>query len=198
MEPIFLIWRSCWRKSSRVKASFRSFCSRAFTSPASKASWALLDEAEDVAHAQDAGGQPVRVEFFQGVQLFAHPQELDGFAHHFPHAQGRAAPGVAFHLGEDHAGELQEVVETLAHLYRVLAGHGVRHQQNLFGLRLLLDGLEFLHQRGVDVQPPGGVQDHRVIARGVGRFHGRTGDGHRILPRLRGMHRHADVRSQTF
>ena len=60
------------------------------------------------------------------------------------------------------------------------------------------DGLQLLHQGGVDVEAPGGVQDHRVKARGVGRFHGGPGNGHRVLARLGGMHRHPDVGPQAL
>ena len=130
-----MIWRNCSRKSSRVKASLPQLLFQGLDLVGVEGLLGLLDEGEDIAHAQDAGGQPVRMEDLQGVQLFPHPQELDGLAHHFPHGQRRAAPGVAFHLGEDHPGELQQVVETLAHLDRVLAGHGVGHQQNLLGRR---------------------------------------------------------------
>ncbi len=89
-------------------------------------------------------------------------------------------------------------MEALAHRHRVLAGHGVRHQENLFGFDLGPDGLQLFHQRGVDVEAPGGVQDHRVKARGVGRFHGGPGNGHRVLGRLAGVHCHPDVGPQAL
>ena len=66
------------------------------------------------------------------------------------------------------------------------------------GFDLGPDGLELFHQGGVDVQPPGGVQDHRVKALGIGRFHGGPGNGHRVLSRLAGVHCHPDVGPQAL
>ena len=48
------------------------------------------------------------------------------------------------------------------------------------------------------MQPPGGVQDHCVKALGIGRFHGRAGDVHRVLGRLGGMHCHPDIGPQAL
>jgi hypothetical protein len=43
--------------------------------------------------------------------LFAHAEELDGLAGDVANGEGRAAAGVAVHLGEDDAGEAEAGVE---------------------------------------------------------------------------------------
>ena len=91
----------------------------------------LLDQRDHVAHAQDARGDPVRMEGLQGRGLLADAQELDRLAGDLADGQGRAAAGVAVGLGEDDAGQRQGLVEGLGGVGRVLAGHGVDHEQGL-------------------------------------------------------------------
>ena len=40
----------------------------------------FFDQAENVAHAENPGNEPIRVERLQGSSLLANAQELDGFA----------------------------------------------------------------------------------------------------------------------
>ena len=51
---------------------------------------------------------------------------------------------------------------------RILAGHGVRHHEDLGRLQFGLDGPKLLHQRLVHVQAAGGVQDDWVQHAGLG------------------------------
>jgi hypothetical protein len=51
------------------------------------------------------------MEGLEGVGLFAGADELDGLAGDVADGEGRAAAGVAVHLGEDDAGEAEALVE---------------------------------------------------------------------------------------
>ena len=82
--------------------------------------------------------------------------------------QRGAAAGVAVELGQDHAVELERLVERLGRGDGVLAGHGVADEIDLVRLDLLLDLLELGHQLVVDVEPAGGVEDDRVAPLAVG------------------------------
>ena len=88
----------------------------------------LLDQREDVAHAEDAAGHAVGMELFQRVEMLAGADELDRHAGDGLDRQRRAAAGVAVELGHDHAVEFQRLVERLGAVDGVLAGHRVDHQ----------------------------------------------------------------------
>jgi hypothetical protein len=104
------------------------------------------------------------VEFFERVEMFADADELDRHAGDMLHREGRAAAGVAVELREDDAVEFQGFVERLGAVDRILAGHAVDHQQHLVGHRLAVDPLQLFHQRFVDVEPAGRVEDQHVGA----------------------------------
>ena len=91
----------------------------------------LLDQGENVTHAQDAPGDAVGVELLQSFELLADPDELDRFARDAFYGEGSPATGVAVELGEDAAVEFEQVVEGFGGVDGVLAGHGVEHQVNL-------------------------------------------------------------------
>ena len=76
-------------------------------------------------HAEDARGGPIRVEDLQIRDLFTGAHELDGLARDLAHGKRRAAPGIAVHLGEHDAGDIQALVEGGGHGDRVLTGHGL-------------------------------------------------------------------------
>jgi hypothetical protein len=65
----------------------------------------LLDQAQHVAHAEDAGRDAVGVEHLERVGLLADAEELDRLAGDMAQRQRRAAAGVAVDLGQDHAGQ---------------------------------------------------------------------------------------------
>jgi hypothetical protein len=70
-----------------------------------------LDEAHDVAHAEDARGHALGVEGFEVVEFFAGADELDGLAGDGFETEGGTAASVAVELGEDGAGNVQGFVE---------------------------------------------------------------------------------------
>ncbi len=104
------------------------------------------------------------MEGLEGIGLFADAEELDGLAGDVTDGEGRAAAGVAVHLGEDDAGEAEALVKVCGGVDGVLAGHGVGDEENLAGVEELFEALHLAHQVFVDVEAAGGVDDEGVAA----------------------------------
>lgn len=74
----------------------------------------------------------------------------------------RAAAGIAVQLRQDDAGDIQQVVEGLRDVDRVLSGHRVDDEQDLSRPHGVPHALELGHQRLVDVETAGGIDDDGV------------------------------------
>ena len=74
-------------------------------------------------------------------------------------APPRASPSI---LVSTSAGERQAGVERLGDAHRLLAGHGVDHQQRLGRGHDAADAHQLVHHRLVHVEAAGGVEDHDV------------------------------------
>src|SRR5205823_8154464 len=94
----------------------------------------------------------VRMEGFQRVIFFAYTHELDRLAGDVADGERRPAPSIAIHLGEDYAGDRKLLVEFLRGADCVLAGHGVRDEQDLRGVQDLLERFHFGHQLIINVE----------------------------------------------
>ena len=114
------------------------------------------------------------------VQLLAGTHKLDGLAGGRPDGQGRAAPGVTVQLGQHHAVDAQGIVEGGGGVHRVLAGHGVHHQQDLIGVDGGLNVLQLVHELLVDMEAARRVQQDRVKSVVLGVGQGVPGDLHRV------------------
>ena len=121
-----------------------------------------LDQGEDVAHAEDARGHPLRLEGLQLGDLLPHSGEEDGLAHRLLHGESRAAPGVPIQLGQDDAVHADLLVEFPGDVDGLLAGHRVDHQHGVVDRDLLADLLELREHRLVNLEAPGGVEDDDV------------------------------------
>ncbi len=95
----------------------------------------LLDQRDDVAHAEDAAGDALRMELLQRVDLLAGADELDRLAGDGAHRQRRAAAAVAVHAGQHDAGDAEALVEGARRVDRVLAGQRVGDEQHLVRTR---------------------------------------------------------------
>ncbi len=163
--PIFRSWRSCSAKSSRVKLSSRIFCASSSAFDGVHRGLGLLDERQDVAHAEDPRGHPVGVEGLQRVDPLADAAEHDGLPGDGADRQRRAAAGVPVELRQDDAVVAHVLVEALGHRHGVLPRHRVDDQEDVMGLDLAPEDLQLLDHRLVDVEAPGGVEQDRVPAR---------------------------------
>jgi hypothetical protein len=123
-----------------------------------------FEQGGDVAVAHDAGDDAVGVEGLEGVGLFAGAEELDGCAGDVADGEGSAASCVAVHLGEDGAGDGEEIVEGLGGVDGVLAGHGVGDEEDLGWIEELFELRHLVHQRRVDLVAACGVDDEHIAA----------------------------------
>ncbi len=100
----------------------------------------------------------------EGVRLFADADELERLPGDRANRKRRAAARIAVHLGEDHAGDAQPLVELVGRFHGVLAGHGVGDEQNFGGIEQFFELGQLGHQLFVDVQASGGIDQQHVAA----------------------------------
>ena len=143
----------------------------------------LFDQADDVAHAQDAVGNAAGTERLDRVEFFAGPCKLDRFAGHRAHRQRRTAAGIAVHAGEHHAGQRNLIGEALGDVDRVLTGERIDHQQHFGRRRDAGDSLHFGHQRFIDMQAARGIEQQHVKILEPRGFHRAPRDIDRLLAR---------------
>ena len=164
----------------------------------------LFDEAEHVAHAQDAARHPVRVEDVEVFEFLAGGGEHDRPAGDLTHRQRRTTAGVAVEFGEHDAGESDARLERLGRGDRVLTDHRVDDEQDLVRVGGLADVGGLPHQLLVDTEAAGGVDDHHVVVLGHRLVDTGPRHRHRIAgadaentlaadagPRMRREHRHS-------
>ena len=128
----------------------------------------LLDEGDDVTHAQDTLGHAVGVERVEVRRLFTRAHVADRDARDGLHRQRGATTGVAVELGQDDAGEGRGFVELGGYVDGLLAEGGVGDEEDLVRLEGVADAADFLHQVAVDLQATGGVDDDEIRGGGFG------------------------------
>ncbi len=130
--------------------------------------------------------------------LLAHTDELDRLAGDGAYRQRGTATGVTVDLGQDHAGQRQCITERLGGVGRVLAGHGIDHEQGFHRVDRGMQRLDLAHHFFIDVQATGGIDDDHVDEFQFCFFNSRLGDVHRLLAQVGREERHADVVGQGF
>ena len=104
------------------------------------------------------------MEFLQPIQLFTDTNKLDRDASHSLNAECCSAASIAVQLGENHAIQFQSVIKRLGTVDRILTGHRIANQQSLVRSNAAVNLLQLFHQRRVDVQTTGGVENHDLRA----------------------------------
>ena len=153
----------------------------------------LLDQRDDVAHAENARSDALGVEVLQPVKLFAGAEQLDRLARHGAHGQGRAASAIAVDAGEHEAGDADLVVEGTGEVDCVLTGQRIGHQQRLYWLGDVADGLHLGHQLLVDEETAGSVEHDHVVTALAGFRHGAFRDGAGLFALYDGQRVNADL-----
>ena len=95
-----------------------------------------LDQADHVAHAEDAAGDALGMEGLERIELFAGAGELDRLAGDGAHRQRRTAARIAVHAGQHDAGQRHLFGEALRDVDRVLAGQRVDDEQDFVRLAI--------------------------------------------------------------
>ena len=121
------------------------------------------------------------MEILQRIELLAGAGQLDRRAGDRAHGKGGTAAGIPVHPRHHNAGHAQRLVERLGGVHRVLAGHRIDHQQRFRRVGGVADFLHLRHQRFVDRQAPGGIEDHDVEHFAARRVHRAPGDLNRRL-----------------
>src|SRR5262249_15941199 len=91
----------------------------------------LLDQADDVAHAENAPRDPPRVEILQRIPFFPGPQQLDWPLRYGPHGERGAAASIAVDAGKHNSADPHPLVKALGELHRVLAGQAGGYEEGL-------------------------------------------------------------------
>ena len=123
-----------------------------------------LDEADHVAHPEDALREAIGMKWLEAVGSLPGPEEGDRQAGGRTDAERRAAARVAVHLGQHEAGDGQLGVERLGHAHRLLPGHGIDDEECLRRRDGSGDPHQLVHHRVVDVETARRIQDHHVHA----------------------------------
>ncbi|SHV96801.1 Uncharacterised protein [Mycobacteroides abscessus subsp. abscessus] len=105
----------------------------------------LLDQGQQVTHAQNAAGHPIGVEDVEVLQLFPGRREQDRGPGDLAHGERGTTTGVAVELGQHHAGEPDALTEGLGGAHRVLADHGVEDEQHLVGVDSVANAGRLVH-----------------------------------------------------
>ena len=124
----------------------------------------LIDERKNITHAEDAGGDAVGMEGFEGVTFLADADKFEGLAGDGADGEGGAATRIAIHFGEDDAGDAEAFVEFVGGFDGVLASHGVGDEEDFGGVESVLEFGELLHELFVNVLAAGGVDEDDVAA----------------------------------
>ena len=124
----------------------------------------LLDQRDDVAHAEDAVGNARGMEILERIHLLAGADELYRLARHRTHGERGAAAAVAVDPREHDSGQADAIVEGAREVDGVLAGQRVGNEQHLVRIGGALDVGRFRHHRFIEGRAAGGVEDDDVVA----------------------------------
>ena len=141
----------------------------------------LLNQRNDVAHAQNTIGDTARIELLQRIHLFAGGDQLDRLAGDGAHRKSSTAAAIAVHAGQHQTGDADALIERTCKIDSVLAGQSVGDEQDFMRVCLFPDVGHFDHQRLVDMRAAGGVENNNIMAAKLGGLYGAGGDLDRRL-----------------
>lgn len=111
------------------------------------------------------------MERLKRIDLLAESGELDRTACHGLDRQRRTAARIAIQLRQHDAGKRQLLVEALRDINRILTGHCIDDEQNFVRIHRLVNLLQFLHQRFIDMQAARRIDDDIVQVIGARMLH---------------------------
>ena len=158
----------------------------------------LLDQGQHIAHVENSAGGTIRMENVEAIGLLANTDKLDRLAGDVAHRQCRATTGVAIGLGQHYAGQRQGFRKCFRGVGRILAGHGIDHEQSFHWLDRRVQSLDLGHHRFVDGQTAGGIYQQYIYETFLRIGNCRASDIHWRLPGVTGKKQHADLLRQRF
>ena len=138
------------------------------------------------------------MERFERFALLTHTDELDRLAGNGAYRQRSTATGVAIDLGQDHAGQRQRITESLGGVSRILAGHGVDHEQCLDRIDRGMQRLDLAHHLFINVQATGGIDDYDINELELGLFNSCVGNVDWLLAQIGREEGYAHFARQHF
>jgi hypothetical protein len=123
---------------------------------------------------------PVGVEDVEIGESLSVRREQDRPTGDLADGQRRTTAGVTVELGEHHPGEPDPVPKRFGGGHRILADHGVDHEQRLVRPYGIPDVAGLPHQLLVDAQAARRVDDDHVVLAGAGLVDSATGDIDRV------------------
>ena len=136
----------------------------------------LLNQANDIAHAQDTTGNTIRVKRLNLIQLFAGTQQLDGCAGNSAHTERGATPAVTINPGQGNTTEANTLIKNLSRCDSVLTSHGIGDQQGFFWRHGVANAFDLNHQLIIDAQATCRVQNQDVKTTAAGFIQAALGD----------------------
>src|SRR6266536_2987114 len=140
----------------------------------------LLEEREHVAHVEDPGRHPVRMEQVEVLELLAGGRENDRPTGELGDRQRRTAASIAVQLGKDHAVVTDAVEKRLRRGHGVLTDHRVDHKEDLVGRNGIPDRHGLAHHLFVDAKSACRVNHDHVVLANPCFLHRPARDGYRI------------------
>ena len=197
-EPSFFIARNCSRKSSSVNWPLRIFSSIRLASSMSTASAAFSTRLTTspmprMREAIRSGWNGSNSSSFSPM-----PANLIGLpvtALKLSAAPPRASPSSLVRIAPV---ILQRLVEVRRHIHRLLARGRVQHEQDFLRLDQVAQPHQFLHQRLVNLQPAGRVENERVAVVLPGEIQRLAGDFQNIRFPFERKDGHLDLPAQGF
>ena len=105
--------------------------------------------------------KPIRMEDVERVELLAGRRKQYRSAGDGANGKRRASARIAIELGQDDAGNLQPLMESLGDIGSLLTGHRIGNEDDMMGPDGSLQALQFLHQIVVDLQAACGIDAGR-------------------------------------
>ncbi len=140
-----------------------------------------FDQRNDVAHAENAVGDALGIEFLKRIHLFAGGDQLDRLAGDGAHRKGCTATAIAVHAGQHDAGDADAFIEITRQIDGVLTGQAVGDEQDFMRIGGLADIRHFHHQRLVDMGAARRIENDDIVSAEFRGLNGAAGDFHRRL-----------------
>ena len=146
----------------------------------------LLDQRQDIPHAEDASCVPLGIKNLQTIKLLTGTGKLDGRTRDLAHGQSRTTTRIAIEFGQDDAGQWQGFFESFGGIDRVLALHGIDHKEGFDRIQRRMQVLDFTHQGFVNRQAACSVHQQHIKEVLLGVVQRRKADINRLLVRCAG------------
>ena len=123
----------------------------------------ILDQRQDIAHAENTRGHSLRVEGFDTGQFLADTSVLDRPTGYMTYRKRCATTRITVQFGQDDSGQRQSLAKRLGRVDRILTQHGINDEQcfNRFDRRMEFGDL--LHHRFVNRETTSRIHKQHIV-----------------------------------